>query len=609
MKIDRVKVISHDLTEKRGKTMEGRKKRAKAAASALPKSQTGIRGLDEIAGGGLPTGRPTLVCGGAGSGKTLMAMEFLVRGATDFGDPGVFMAFEETAEELAKNVASLGFDLEALVARKRIVIDYVHIERSEIEETGEYNLEGLFLRLAHAIDSIGAKRVVLDTVEALFAGLPNPATLRAELRRLFRWLKDRGVTAVVTCECGETTLTRYGIEEYVSDCVIVLDHRVTQQLSTRRLRIVKYRGSLHGTNEYPFLIEEHGISVLPVTSLELDQEASTERVSTGIARLDTMMDGKGFFRGSSILVSGTAGSGKTSVAAHFVNAACRRGERCIFFLFEESASQVIRNMRSIGLDLSQWVKKGTLLFHAARPALFGLEMHLATTIKTVSEFQPAVIVVDPISSFSSVGNELEVKAMLIRLVDFLKVRGVTTLLLNLTGGGSALESTESEISSLIDTWLLLRDIEINGERNRGIYILKSRGMGHSNQIREFLLTDQGVELCDVYVGAGGVLTGSARLAQEAKEKADQLVAQQDVEQQQRALERKREALESQIAALRAGFAAEEAEAVRLINEARQRSERLQLDRDTMGQSRDADAAPTRARKRKRTAREGKEGSR
>ncbi|MBM3890160.1 MAG: circadian clock protein KaiC, partial [Verrucomicrobia bacterium] len=561
---------------------------------SLPKSPTGIRGLDEITGGGLPTGRPTLVCGSAGCGKTLLAMEFLVHGALDYGEPGVFMAFEETAPDLAKNVASLGFDLNTLIARKQLAIDYVHIERSEIEETGEYDLEGLFIRLEHAIKSIGAKRVVLDTVESLFAGLPNPAILRAELRRLFRWLKDKGLTAVITGERGEATLTRYGIEEYVSDCVLVLDHRVTDQLSTRRLRVVKYRGSLHGTNEYPFLIDERGISVLPVTSLGLKHTVTSERVSSGIARLDTMLGGKGYYRGSSVLVSGTAGSGKTSVAAHFADATCRRGERCLMFLFEESPSQIIRNMRSIGVNLEPWVKKGLLQFHAARPALYGLEMHLATTIKAVNEFNPSVVVVDPISSFTATGSEPEIKAMLIRLVDFLKVKGVTTLLVNLTSGGGAMERTDAEISSLIDTWLLLRDIELNGERNRGMYILKSRGMAHSNQIREFILTSRGVELADVYVGAGGVLTGSARQAQEAAETAAKLTAKQEVERQQRVLQRKREAMESQIAALRAEFAAEEVEADRVISEGQRRAAQLTLDREAMGRSRHADGtAPER----------------
>jgi circadian clock protein KaiC len=566
------------------------KPKAKSADKTLPKTPTGIRGLDDITHGGLPTGRPTLVCGSAGCGKTLLAMEFLVHGAVDFGEPGVFMSFEETAVDLAQNVASLGFDLKKLIAAKKLAVDHVFIERNEIEETGEYDLEGLFIRLGHAIDAIGAKRVVLDTVEALFAGLPDHAILRSELRRLFRWLKDKGVTAIITGERGETTLTRFGIEEYVSDCVIMLDHRVTEQMSTRRLRVAKYRGSIHGTNEYPFLIDEDGISVLPVTSLGLNFEVSRERIPTGIVRLDTMLGGKGYYRGSSILVSGTAGSGKTSVAAHFAEATCRRGERCLFFLFEESPSQLLRNMSSIGLNLQPWMKQGRLRFHAARPSLYGLEMHLAITLKLINEFKPDVVIVDPISSFSAVGNTFEATAMLIRLVDFLKVKGITVLLVNLAAGGTALEHTQAEISSLIDTWLLLRDLELNGERNRGMYVLKSRGMAHSNQIREFLLTSHGVELTDVYVGPTGVLTGSARLAQEAREQAELLATRQDVEQQQAALERKRHALDSQIAALRAEFAANEVEAQRLISQSELRKERLVQDRGAMGRSRRSDAA-------------------
>ena len=510
----------------------------------LPKSPTGIQGLDEITGGGLPKGRPTLVCGGAGCGKTLLAMEFLVRGARQFNEPGVFMAFEETAKELTQNVASLGFDLKGLIARKKVVLDFVYIERSEIEETGEYDLEGLFIRLGQAIDSIGAKRFVLDTVESLFSGLPNPLILRAELRRLFRWLKAKGVTAIITGERGEETLTHLGLEEYVSDCVIVLDHRVREQVSSRRLRVVKYRGSTHGTNEYPFLIDENGFSVLPVTSLGLQHTASTKRISTGIARLDAMLSGAGYFRGSSVLVSGTAGTGKTSLAAHFADAACRRGERAFYFAFEESPSQIMRNMRSVGIDLQPWVQKGRLQFQATRSTFAGLEMHLTTMRKMVNAFKPQVVIVDPLNSFAIGGNETEVKAMLMRLVDFLKMNQITGFFTNLTSDGSALEHTYVAISSLIDTWLILRDIEIGGERNRGLYILKSRGMAHSNQVREFLLTDHGVELRDVYVGPGGVLTGSVRLAQEAQEQAAQMARQRDTERRQPELERKRETMES-----------------------------------------------------------------
>jgi circadian clock protein KaiC len=518
----------------------------------LPKSPTGIQGLDEITGGGFPKGRPTLICGSAGCGKTLLAMEFLVRGATQFNEPGVFMAFEETTKDLTKNVASLGFDLKDLVARKKIVLDFVFLEPSDIEESGEYDLEGLFIRLGHAIDSIGAKRVVLDTIESLFSGLPNRHILRVELRRLFRWLKNKGVTAIITGERGESTLTRQGLEEYVSDCVIFLDHRVNDQISSRRLRVVKYRGSTHGTNEYPFLIDEDGISVLPVTSLGLQEIASTVRIPSGIPRLDAMLGGVGYYKGSSVLVSGTAGTGKTSIAILFAVAACSRGERALYFSFEESPSQIIRNMRSIGIDLEPWVQKGLLQFQANRPTFAGLEMHVLTISKAVKAFKPQVVIFDPLTSFIIGDNENEVKMMVMRLMDLMKVNKCTTLFTSLILS----EQTQLHIASLIDTWLLLDDIEFGGERNRGIYILKSRGMAHTNQIREFLLTDHGVELRDVYVGPSGVLTGSARLVQEAQEKAVQTLREQEVESRQLELERKRTVLEAQIAALRAEFAQE-----------------------------------------------------
>ena len=482
------------------------------ARRELPKAPSGIEGLDEITGGGLPRGRPTLVCGGAGCGKTLFAMEFLVRGATQFGESGVFMAFEETAEELAANVASLGFDVKKLEAQKKLAIDYVRIERSEIEENGEYDLEGLFIRLQLAIETVGAKRVVLDTVESLFAGLPNSLVLRAELRRMFRWLKDRGMTVVITGEKGEGTLTREGLEEYVSDCVIFLDHRVAEQNSTRRLRVVKYRGSLHGTNEYPFLIDEGGISILPVSSLGLTHKAPSERIASGIPRLDEMLGGKGYYKGSTILVSGTAGTGKTSVAALLVQAACKRGERCLFFAFEESTAQLVRNMQSVDIQLEPYIKKGLLKVLPSRPTAHGLEMHLVSMHKAVNQFEPDVVVVDPITNLISVGNTPEIQSMMTRLIDFLKLRGTTTFFTSLTSGDSALEQSEVGISSLIDSWLMLQIVRSGGERNRTLTIIKSRGMAHSNQAVEYRLSDDGLHLVDTYVGAAGVLTGSARLA-------------------------------------------------------------------------------------------------
>ncbi len=555
---------------------------------ALPKAPTGVKGLDEITGGGLPKGRPTLVAGGPGAGKTLLAMEFLVHGAEAFNEPGVFMAFEETAEDLTKNVKSLGFDLAKLTKEKKISIDYVYIERSEIEETGEYDLEGLFVRLGHAIDSIKAKRVVLDTIEVLFASLPNEAILRAELRRLFRWLKQKGVTAVITGERGVDKVTRHGLEEYVADCVIILDHRVAEQLSTRRLRVMKYRGSSHGANEYPFLIGERGISVLPITSLGLKHTASKERISTGIPRLDAMFAGAGHYRGSTILLSGTAGTGKSSVAAAFAKSACERKEKTVYFAFEESQSQIVRNMRSIGIDLQPCIDKGLLLFEASRPTVFGLETHLAHIHRTVEAFKPSVVILDPITNLISVGNEQEVKSMLTRLIDYLKAERITALFTSLTAGGESLERTEVGISSLMDAWMVLRDLESSGERNRGLMILKARGIAHSNQIREFLLTDSGIELQDVYLGPSGVLTGSARAAQEAKERMAEEDLKEETDRRKRELERKRLLAEAQIAAIRAGIEADEEEMRKLAQQVERRRSALNEQRKEMARRRQAD---------------------
>jgi len=536
----------------------------------LQKERTGISGFDEITRGGLPAGRPTLICGSAGAGKTLFAMEFLVRGALLYDEPGVFMSFEESDEELTTNVASLGFDLNQLVADKKLILDYVFIERSEIEETGEYDLEALFLRLGHAIDSIGAQRVVLDTLEALFAALPNEAIVRAELRRLFRWLKEKGVTAVITCERGDGTLTRYGLEEYVADCVILLDHRVENQISTRRVRIVKYRGTSHGTNEYPFFIDDRGFSVLPITSLGLSHKAPTEFVSTGIPRLDTMLNGRGFYKGSSIIVSGTAGTGKSTLAAHFVEAACKRGERALFFAFEESQEQIIRNMLSIGIDLERFVKKGLLKFQNSRPSAWGLEVHLALIHQAITDFDPAVVVVDPITNFLAVGDRMQTKSMLTRLIDFLKLKQITGMFTSLTSAEGALEDSEVEVSSLMDAWLLVRTIEANGERNRGLYILKARGIAHSNQVREFLMTEHGIELLDAYIGADGVLMGSARSSQLARERALDVERQQLTARKQRELQRKQEIFEAQLQALKGQYESERDAILRELDEEQSR---------------------------------------
>ena len=566
-------------------------KKTEILALSLLKCPTGINGLDEITLGGLPQGRPTLVCGSAGCGKTLLGMEFLVRGATQFGEPGVCISFEETAEELTSNVASLGFDLRSLIKQKKLVIDHVYLDRSLIEETGEYDLEALFVRLGHAVDSIGAKRVLLDSIEALFAGLDNEAVLRSELRRLFRWLKDRNLTAVVTGERGQATLSRHGLEEYISDCVILLDHQVTETVLTRRLRVVKYRGSTHGMNEYPFLIESDGISVLPVTSMYLKHVVCNERVSTGIAALDTMFGGEGYYRGNSILVSGTAGTGKTSLTAHFVNAACARGEKCVFFSFEESADQIIRNMLSIGLDLARWVKKSLLHFHAVRPTTFGLEMHLVKIHKIIEEVKPSIVVVDPVTGLLHAGTESETRSILLRLVDYLKEKQITALITTLTSGASAMEQTEVDISSLVDAWLLLRDIESGGERNRGLYILKARGIAHSNQIREFLLTGHGVELREVYLGEAGLLTGSGRVTQEAKDASAAMLARQEIERKQLLLQRKRMVLDAQIAALQLDLETEEQESQQLIAQETLKIVKWERDRGEMARSRFGDKGP------------------
>jgi len=465
-----------------------------AAALVLEKVPTGIRGLDQVTHGGFPKGRTALVCGGPGTGKTLLGLEFLARGAMLYNEPGVCIALEETAEELVTNMASLGHDLPALVRAKKLAIDYVHIERKQIEETGEYDLEGLFIRLRMAIEQVKAKRVLLDTLEVLFFSLKNEGIVRAELRRLFHWLKDAGVTAVITAEAGDRTFTRYGLEEYVADCVLVLDHRVSEQISTRRLRVVKYRGSAHGTNEYPFLIDSQGLSVIPITSLGLTHTASSERISSGVASLDAMLDGKGFFRGSSVLITGTAGTGKSSFAAAFAAAACARGERALYFAYEESPSQILRNMSSLGIPLEKWLKRGLLKIHATRPTASGLETHLATMYQEIQDFQPGVVIVDPITNLVSAGDLLSVKGMLTRLIDFLKLKHITAMFTNLVFGRN-MEETAIGISSLMDSWLVLRDVPHGeAERVRTLNLLKSRGMAHDTRMRTFTLSNRGIDI-------------------------------------------------------------------------------------------------------------------
>lgn len=551
----------------------------------LLKSPTGIRGLDDVTFGGLPHGRPSLLCGAAGCGKTLFAMTFLVNGITRFGENGVFVSFEERSEDLAENVASLGFDVDQMVSDGQLLIDYVRVEPAEIEVSGEYDLEALFVRLGYAIDRIGAKRVVLDTLEALFSGLTDQGILRAELRRLFGWLKDKGVTAIITAERGEGQLTRYGIEEYVSDCVILLDNRVLDQVTTRRLRVVKYRGSAHGTNEYPFLIDDRGISVLPITSAGLDHETSSDVVPTGVAHLDKMFGIGGFFRGSSVLISGLAGTGKSTFSASFANAMCSRGEKCLYFAFEESPAQIIRNMRSAGIDLQQYVDSGLLRFEAARPSLFGLEMHLARMNRDIEDFEPDAVIIDPISAFRGVPSEIH--ATLLRLIDVCKSRAITALLTSLSLAADHVSEADRSVSSLMDTWISLTDVEANGERNRVLYVLKSRGMKHSNQLREYLLSDEGIQLIEPYIGQNGVLTGAARLSQEGLERAEELERQQAQQRRRRALLRQRVIVERQIGELQDMLEAEEEEADLSFNQDDEREGFVRSDRNAMAVKRGA----------------------
>lgn len=540
----------------------------------LPKALTGITGFDEITGGGVPLGRPTLICGDAGCGKSLFAVEFLVRGATQFNEPGVLVTFEESAEDIRKNVASLGFDIEELCKKKKLVIDHVVVRREEIDENGEYDLEGLFIRIAHAVSTVKAKRVVLDTLETLFSGLSNEAILRSELQRLFHWLKAQGLTTIITGERGTGQFTRQGLEEYVSDCVVLLDHRVNGQVSTRRLRIVKYRGSLHGTNEFPFLIDEDGISVLPITSAGMDYEISNQRISTGVEGLDEMLGGKGLYRGSATLISGTSGTGKTSLAMHMVDAACKRGERCAYFSFEESPAQLIRNAKTISVDLAPHVEKGLLMFQSARPTAQGLEVHLVRMHKQIEQLRPSLVVLDPISNLATAGTLTDSTAILIRLMDYLRKRRVTCVFLSLIHGGAAAEATDEGVSSLVDAWLLARDIETAGERNRVLYVLKARGMAHSNQLREFLITAKGVKLIDAYVGQGRVLTGSARASQEAIEQAEEQLALDEISRQKMAIQHRKSAVESQIASMRASLEAEiqEFERIMMVREMKLKSD-------------------------------------
>lgn len=527
--------------------------------TGIDKSLTGIEGFDDLTLGGLPTGRPSLICGSAGCGKTLFAVTFLVHGARDFDEPGVFVTFEERPDDIATNVASLGFDVSGLIAQGKLAMEHIAVDPSEVAEIGDFDLEGLFLRLELAIDAIGAKRVVLDTIESLFSAFTNQAVLRAEIRRLFDWLKGKGLTTVITAERGDGALTRQGLEEYVSDCVILLDHRVHNQISTRRMRIVKYRGTAHGTNEYPFLIDRDGFSVLPVSSLGLNHQVFDERISSGVPDLDAMLQGGGFHRGSSILVSGVAGSGKSSLSASFAYAAAERGEQALYFSFEESEQQIVRNMSSIGLNLSPHVGSSRIKFVSARPTFYSLEMHLAIMVREVQKCDAQVVVLDPISAFMESGDPLEVQAMLLRMVDFLKSRGITGIFTHLTHRQDGNVATDAGMSSLMDGWVLMLNREASGEFNRELYLLKARGTAHSNQVREFIMSGDGIKLLPPYLGETGALTGSARRVEEARARRAEIDRLAEVARRAREIEIRRKKALAQIEALQVELDANEAE--------------------------------------------------
>jgi len=518
----------------------------------LEKCPTGIDGLDHITRGGFPRGRTVLVCGGPGCGKTLLGLQFVVRGAERFGESGVIVSFEESRQALMQNALAVGCDLPQLVERGKIYLDCIDFPAEREVEAGEFDLDGLFVRLEAAIRAVPAQRFFIDGIETLFSRYSRTEIVRAELQRLNRWLREKRITALLTGESQGGALTRYGIEEFLSDGVIRLDHRSEEQIATRRLRVAKLRGSGHGTNEYPFTISDTGVSVLPITELGLEYPVSNERVSTGVTRLDTMLDGAGFFRGASVLVSGTSGTGKTSLAMAFVAAACARGERALYFAFEEAPSQIVRNAQSIGLDLTTHSASGLLRFEAQRATAVGLDTHLLRMIQCIVEFQPHVVVIDPVSNLTGAALDRDVKFALTRLVDHLKTKLITILCTDLTRERENVDTTSVELSSLMDTWILLRTIESQGERNRGLFVLKSRGMSHSNQIREFVIRSNGLDLVDVYTGTSGVLTGTARIALEARERFEHNARERklahlrsDLENTQRDFEAQRVKLEQE----------------------------------------------------------------
>jgi len=553
------------------------KSKPKVLKLILKKTPSGINGFDEITDGGLPKNRPTIICGNTGSGKTVISMEFLVKGALKYNEPGVFMSFEETREELATNMESLHFDLDSLIKKRKIYIEYLEIDKSQNIEAGRYDLEGLFVRLQNAITSIGAKRVVLDSLDALFYGLNNNA-IRPEIKRLFKWLKEKEVTAIITSESDNGFSTKNGLEQYVADCVIALDNRTVNQTTTRRIKIVKMRGSVHGINEYPFSIDMNGISVLPLISQLANQSLSTVRISSGVKDLDGMLDGKGFFEGSSILVSGSAGTGKTSIAISLINATCIKKIRGLYCAFEESSSQITRNMLSIGLDIEPYIKSGVLKMYSSRPTIQNLELHLIAIQKIIEEFDPKIIVLDPITNLIAEGINTEIRQMLAHFVDFLKSKNITVLFT----AAITLETVKSNpsdegISAMVDTWILVRDIETNSERNRGIYILKSRGMNHSTQVREFVITDNGLSLLPIYISAGGILTGSAKLEHTLQKEEQNKLFKNEIKTRNSEIERKRKMMEENIALLKTNFESE----VAILNE-------IEIEGDLLAESKEKD---------------------
>lgn len=555
------------------------------ADKQLAKCPTGIEGLDTITNGGLPRNRLTLICGSAGSGKTSLGVEFLVQGIIKYNEPGLLITFEEKPQEIIENAASIGFDLEDLINKKKLFIEYIQLQEEEIAQSGDYTLEALLIRFEQIVTSIAIKRVSLDTLDSIFAILGNTPILRAEIYRLFSWLKQKNITSLVTSEAGINTLSRNGLEEYISDCVISLRTNIVSEVLTRLLRIVKYRGSKHGTNEYPFLITDSGINLFPITSNYLNNIVSTEFVSTGVKELDEMMDNKGYYQGSTVLITGTAGTGKTSLASIFSNSICQTGERCIYFTFEEMINQILRNMSSINLNLQQWIDKDLLKFYAYRSSIYGLETHLLTIQNLIKQFKPQAVIIDPINNFELIGTELEIKSMMTRLIDFLKAQQITALFTSLTTVINPKEHAEVGISSLIDSWLVLQNLEYAGERTRGITIVKSRGIAHSNQIREFIITSNGVKLEKIYVGPNGILTGSARLDQEEQENLQFLLQEKETLRRKKLLEHKKATLEAKIMALKSEFDADTEEIESLIMKEEIQNKGILETRSTMAQRR------------------------